>query len=152
MINELDELQKTLHIRVEDVPFVQGSAGIEFRMLQYRPDDNLVVIELQAQPGAESPLHRHLGPVLGWTTKGAWGHDRTYSFQPNSYIFETPGVIHRFLNGPEVTRALYVLMGATEQIDPESLQVIGTSELSGKLTGYLEACESAGLPRPNVLT
>jgi hypothetical protein len=145
------EVLKTLHIRVDEVPFVEVFPGVEHRVLQFRPENDLMVSELRAQPGASTSLHRHLAPVLGWTTQGAWGHDRTYSYRPESYIFETPGVLHQFLNGPELTRALYVTLGESELVDPESGEVTYRATLPDQFTGYLEACEAAGLPRPNVL-
>jgi hypothetical protein len=151
MIDHAAEVLKTLHIRVDEVPFVDVAEGLRMRILQFRPEASLLVEELEAQPGAESALHRHLAPVLGWTTTGAWGHDRSYSYRPDSYIFETPGVVHQFLNGPAITRALYIEFGDTELIDPGSGAVVSIAALSSRLPGYLETCEEAGLPRPNVL-
>jgi 2,4'-dihydroxyacetophenone dioxygenase len=151
-IDQTAEVLKTLHIQVDDVPFVEVGPGLKMRVLQYRPEHSLLAEELEAAPGAESVLHRHLAPVLGWTTRGAWGHDRTYAYRPESYIFETPGVVHQFLNGPDVTRALYIERGDTELVDPDTRETIEVSALSSRMRYYLESCEAAGLPRPNVLT
>jgi hypothetical protein len=51
---------------------------------------------------------------------GSWGHDQEHRYRPGTYIFETPTVIHRFVNGPSVTEAVFVSFGDLEFIDPET--------------------------------
>ncbi len=90
--------------------------------------------------------------MLGWTIEGAWGHDRQYLYRPGTYIYETPGVVHRFMNGPGVTRALYIQTGDVENIDPETREVVSVNRIADRIDRYFQALEEAGLPRPNVLT
>lgn len=143
---------KTMHISCDDVPYVEMEAGLEYRMLQARPCENLAVTQIRAQPYASSQLHRHVAPVLGYTTMGSWGHDRSFEYGPGSYIYETPGVLHRFLNGPELTEALFISLGDMEYVDPETGEVIQSLSAETMVVAYLEGCEAAGRPRPNVLT
>jgi quercetin dioxygenase-like cupin family protein len=151
MTNLMPEL-RTLHIHRDDVPFVPHSLGLEIRYLQFRPADNISVVELRAQPGASTPLHRHDSPVLGITTLGAWGHDTEYEYRPGSYIFETPGVVHQFMNGPEVSQAYFISTGSYVEVDPDTREPVDRPSTGGSaLDFYFQQCESMGLPRPNVL-
>lgn len=115
---------KTLHIQSGDLPYVELEPGLEYRLLQARPSEGLTVTQVRAQPGASSTLHRHAAPVFGLTVSGAWGHDDSYDYRPGSYIYETPGVPHRFLNGPEVSEAVFISLGDVEHLDPKSLKVV----------------------------
>jgi quercetin dioxygenase-like cupin family protein len=142
---------QTLHIMSEDVPYVEMEPGLEYRILQARPEDNLTVTQVRAQPGASTGLHQHASPVFGWTVRGAWGHDRDYKYRPGSYIYETPGVPHRFLNGDEVTEAIFVSLGDVEHLDPATEEVVGAASTADILGAYLRACEEAGLPTPEIL-
>lgn len=150
MTDVLGEL-RTLHIHADDLPFVDYMPGLELRYLQARPEENISVVELRAAPGAMTGLHRHAAPVFGITTRGQWGHDTSYEYRPGSYIFETPGVVHRFMNGPEITQAYFISTGAYEPIDAETLEVVGATTMQDGVTAYFEACEAAGHPRPNIL-
>jgi quercetin dioxygenase-like cupin family protein len=149
----LSTLSRTLHLSADDVPYVQTSpaAPVRTRVLHARPDEGFVVMQLHASPGVVSSLHVHHGPVFGWTTEGRWGHDDGFAYRPGTYIFETPGVQHRFMSGPDDVEALYVLYGTVDMIDPDSGEVTGTHGPADVVNGYLRACEEAKLPRPNVL-
>jgi len=142
----------TLHIDSEDLPWIKFVDGVQVRILHARSSEDFIVTQIKASPGAESGLHRHLGPVFGWTVSGHWGHDRNYQYRPGTYIFETPGVIHKFLAGAEPVTAVYISHGALEQIDPETLEVTQTITPTDYLNHYLAACEEAGMPRPEFLT
>jgi 2,4'-dihydroxyacetophenone dioxygenase len=151
--NELIDLTQTLHISNEDVPWASAGPGFEFRILQAHLEDSLVISEMRAQPDVESYLHRHITPLLAWTTAGAWGHDRQYLYRPGTYVYETPGVVHRFLNGPGVTVVLFVQSGGSgdiEILDDHGTQV-SVLTLAERVASYFKACEAQGLPRPNIL-
>ena len=144
------ELLKTLHVHTDDLPFVEFTPGTETRLLQVRPRDRLVVTHIRARPGATSALHRHPSPVYGWTVAGGWGHDHQYLYKPGTYIFETPGVIHQFVNGPTATEAVFVSTGDLELIDPASRELIGVATPRQILDEYIAKCEAAGVI-PDVL-
>lgn len=141
----------TLHIHSEDVPWVGFTGNTKVRILHARPSEELIVTQIQAPPLEQSELHRHLGPVFGWTVSGRWGHDKSCEYRPGTYIFETPGVIHRFHSGNEPVDAIYVSYGKMERLDDETHEVYQTLTPELIFHGYMQACESAGLPRPNVL-
>lgn len=144
-LNMGNELLKTLHVNSEELPFVEFQPGTETRLLQVRPSEKLVVTHVRARPGAVSPLHRHPSPVYGWTVSGRWGHDDRYEYRPQSYIFETPGVVHQFINGPVVTEAVFISTGDLEFIDPETLEVAATLSPEAILDQYMDRCASLDL-------
>jgi 2,4'-dihydroxyacetophenone dioxygenase len=143
----------TLHINNEDVPFVdQGGSGIEIRLLQASADDGVVSAEYRFAPGIVGPLHRHLGPVYGFTSEGRWGHDTNFDYRPGSYVREVPGIIHRFMSGPdESVQAFFVEYGGIEAIDEASFEPLTMLGVEERVTLYFKACEAAGVPRPNIL-
>lgn len=141
----------TMHLHSCEIPWVDFDGGTSVRILHARPSEDFVVTQVKAAPGSESQLHRHLGPVFGWTDIGRWGHDRTYEYRPGTYIFETPGVIHKFYAGEQAVEAVFVGYGILEYIDPDSLDVIQSLKPSDVLRHYMEACEKSGVGRPNVL-
>ena len=153
MTNELIDVTKTLHIHKDDVPWASGGPGFEYRILQAHLEDSILVQEMRAQPSVESYLHRHVTPLLAWTTEGAWGHDRQYLYVPGTYVYETPGVVHRFLNGPAVTVVLFLQGGGSGEIEvlDDNGELTGLITLADRVESYFATCEAAGLPRPNIL-
>jgi quercetin dioxygenase-like cupin family protein len=145
------QLLNTLHIHADDVPFVEVMPGLEIRVLHARPDEHFVVTEFRGAPGCRSGLHRHVTPAYAFTSAGQWGHDEEFEYHTGSYIFETPGDIHQYLNGPEAAQVYFLDTGDTELIDEGTLEVTGIMGLADKVDRYFEACEQAGLSRPNIL-
>ncbi|MGV9797375.1 cupin domain-containing protein [Mycobacterium sp. NPDC003449] len=145
------DMARTLHMASDDLPWVPVGPEAELRIIHARPDEDFVATQLRAQPGAEQGLHRHLAPVFGFTSRGAWGHDRTYEYRPGTYVYETPGVVHKFLNGPEVSEVFFINHGVIEFVDATGTEVIRSLTLAQMAEHYLAGCEEAGLPRPNVL-
>ena len=142
----------TLHISPDEehLPWIETSPGIEIRLLHARPDENLIATQFRAHPHAETGLHRHDGPVFGVTLSGAWGHDRRYIYHRGTYIYETPGVVHRFLNGPDISEVYFISQCNIEFLDGK--KIIARVTAADMLREYLEGCERAGVPRPNILS
>ena len=141
----------TLHNHSDDIPWVEFGGGTKVRVLHARPSEDFIVTQIQAAPRSETRLHRHLGPVFGWTNEGRWGHDLTYEYRPGTYVFEPPGVIHKFHAGNEPVEAVFVSHGVLEYIDPKTLEVTEKLTVEDTLNYYLHACDQQGLARPNVL-
>jgi quercetin dioxygenase-like cupin family protein len=152
MTSAASEMDRTLHLASEDVPWVSLSDGSELRILHARPEEDFVATQFRAHPWAEHGLHRHLAPVFGFTSIGAWGHNRKYEYGPGSYIFETPGVPHKFLNGPGISEVFFINHGSIEFFDPDTMEISGSMTLAQMVETYMNGCEQAGLPRPNILT
>ncbi len=147
MLDMMKELEKTLHVHSEEIPYIPAAPGMEIRILHARVKDDFYVTQLRAQPGCVSGLHKH--PINkgtgGFTLRGAWGHDHQYLYRPGTYIFETPGVVHQFLNGPEETEVVFFGDLVAEFVDPETLQVIGVVDGPAVINRYLQYCEEKGV-------
>jgi 2,4'-dihydroxyacetophenone dioxygenase len=152
VIDIAKELEKTLHIHSEEIPYIPAAPDMEIRILHARAKDDFYVTQLRAQPGCVSGLHRHPfnKGTGGFTLKGSWGHDHQYLYRPGTYIFETPGVIHQFLNGPEETEVVFFGDLAAEFVDPETLEITGIVNAEAIINKYLEHCEDRGI-RPHFL-
>jgi 2,4'-dihydroxyacetophenone dioxygenase len=143
----------TLHVHNEDVPFVeQGGSGIQIRLLQASADDGVVTAEYRFAPGIVGGLHRHLGPVYGFTSEGRWGHDTNFEYRPGSYVYEVPGIVHQFMSGSGgPVQAFFVECGGIEAIDEESFEPLAILGVKERVALYFNACEAAGLARPNIV-
>ena len=154
LLDMAKELEKTLHLHSNDLPYVTTAPGMETRMLHARVEDDFFVTQLRAAPGIVSGLHKHAfkrNGASGYTLKGRWGHDHQYLYVPGTYIFETPDVIHQFFNGPEETEVLFFGDFAVDFIDPETLGITGSLNSEVFMKKYLELCAEQGAT-PNFLT
>src|SRR3546814_10930605 len=99
------ELQKTLHLDSNDLPYAEVEDGIEFRILHARPEEGYYVTQLRVQPRYVGGLHKHSFSqgASGFTLKGPWGNDEQYLYRPGTYIFEKHRVLHPLLTEPEVS-------------------------------------------------
>ena len=145
MLDIVKELQKTLHIHADDLPFIEVSHGQEARVLMARPEENIYAIHLRAEPFCKSPLHKHHTPVFGFTLKGMWGHDEQYLYRPGTFIFETPTVVHQFINGPEWTEAVFIGDPNLDFVDPDTLEVTGSFDGVDMMKSYIRKCEGRGI-------
>jgi 2,4'-dihydroxyacetophenone dioxygenase len=141
------ELDKTLHLHTSDLPYVEVDKGMEMRVLHAWPEQNYYVTQIRAQPGCVGGLHQHpLGQhTSGFTLKGAWGHDHQYLYRPGTYVYETPGVVHQFLNGPEETEIVFFGSLGVEFVDPETLKVSREVPAHKLIQRYLEHCTEQGV-------
>ena len=148
----MNAMFRTLHSNPDDegLPWIPSSPGIALRVLHARPSENLIATQFRAQPNAETSLHRHDGPVFGVAISGAWGHDRQYLYRAGTYIYETPGVVHRFLNGPDTSEVYFINQGNIEFM--EDGKVASRVAAADMLRNDLEGCETVGLARPNILS
>jgi hypothetical protein len=102
--------------------------------------------------GLGGTLHRHGGPVYGFTSEGRWGHDTNFDYRRGTYVYEVPGIIHRFMSGSDgPVQAFFVEYGGIEAIDEESFEPIVMLGVKERVALYFDSCEAAGLPRPNIL-
>jgi quercetin dioxygenase-like cupin family protein len=145
------ELEKTLHIHGDDLPFINISPGQEARILMARPEERIYAIHLRAEPFCKSALHKHHTPVMGYTLKGAWGHDDRLLYTPGTFIFETPTVVHRFINGPDWTEAVFIGDPNLDFVDPKTLEVTGHFDGVDMIASYIKTCEGRGIA-PTYLT
>jgi hypothetical protein len=148
----LKHLATTLHRQVNELPWVPVGTGASIRLVQASIAEDISVTYLRAEPRWSSALHCHRGMTFGYTIAGAWDHSvDASSCVPGTYVYEPKDELHRFINGPEPTEAIFVTIGPVDYYD-ESGQFARREGAASKLRSYYEACESAGIPRPNVMT
>ncbi len=149
LIKEL--VVNTLHVDIEDLPWVETRPGMELRYIHSDASKGINVIQLRAQPWVKSELHRHLGFVFGITTRGAWGHDpKEFGYKPGSFICE-PNEVHAFFNGPEISEAFFISgPGGMVDYDDAGNEVVREQNSKDGMQWYLDQCEAKGLPRPNI--
>ena len=154
LLDMAKELDKTLHLDTEELPYVTTGPGMEVRMIHARPEDDFFVTQLRAAPNCSSGLHKHAfkkSGAAGYTLRGRWGHDHQYLYRPGTYVFETPDVVHQFFNGPEETEVLFFGDFAVDFVDPETLDVKATITSKQFMKRYLDLCANMGVT-PNYLT
>src|SRR3546814_3601440 len=91
MILDMDkELQKTLHLDSNDLPYAEVEDGIEFRILHARPEEGYYVTRLRVQPGYVGGLNKHSfrQGASGFTLQDAWGHDEQYLYRSEEHTSE----------------------------------------------------------------
>jgi 2,4'-dihydroxyacetophenone dioxygenase len=146
------ELEKTKHLHTNDLPYLDIDDGMAFRILNALPEHNYYVTQIKAQPFCTGGLHKHpfSNGTSAFTLKGAWGHDQQFLYRPGTYVFETPGVIHQFMNGPEESEILFFGELAADFVDPDTLEVRSSVNAERIMKHYLDQCEEQGL-RPEYL-
>ncbi len=141
------------HVGATDVPWVENPAypGTEMRLLQADVEAGVYVTAGRMSPGLSVGTHRHTGAVHMFTLSGSWAY-REHDFvnRAGSYLYEPPGSVHTLYVPTDqgITETLSVIYGETLYLDADGA-VVARSDASTNLRLYFEACEAAGLPRPN---
>jgi hypothetical protein len=109
---------------------------------------------VRGEPGRTIQRHRHTGEVFAFTSAGSWKYlEYPEVNTAGSYLYEPAGSVHT-LHFPEtnteITDASFVIHGANLNLDTEG-NVESVLDAGTALAVYCAACESAGLPRPNVI-
>jgi len=142
-----------LHLGIDDVPWVRDTRlNTESRIVQVRDSDGLYVTHARFPAGFAVGTHRHTGPVLAFTTTGAWGYrENHFVNRAGSYLYEPQGSVHTLFtpdDNIETTEAIFAIYGEVHYLDPSG-NVIDVSDGRRALARYYAACEEAGLPRPD---
>jgi 2,4'-dihydroxyacetophenone dioxygenase len=142
---------EAMHVGAADIPWVDTGQGAKIRVLQVKPRDGLWIVESILAKGGSVPTHRHTGPIWAYTLSGAW-HYKEYPYvnRAGSFLYEPAGSEH----GPEWleddTHVYFHMVGALLYLDPDG-GIASVQDGSSSLQRYLELCEAARIPRPNVL-
>jgi hypothetical protein len=137
-----------------DLPFVEVAVGVRLQLLQVNIDAGLWVIRVQFDPGSGFPLHRHGGPVYGYTIAGRWKYEEFPEvYEAGTYHFDS-GEHDLTLVVPDggqgITDVLYICNGVNINKDADG-SVTDVQDARSVLAGYLEMCEQAGHGRPHVI-
>jgi quercetin dioxygenase-like cupin family protein len=142
------------HVGNDDAPWVDTGYGVDLKVVRFDATKGTWVIRNRFRPGVQLQIHRHTGPVDGYTLSGRW-HYLEYDFYSTagSYIYEPANSVHT-LTVPEDndgdTDVLFIIEGALLNLDPDG-KVESYTDGPLILEAYFALLEAAGVPRPNGL-
>jgi 2,4'-dihydroxyacetophenone dioxygenase len=142
------------HVGDDDAPWVDTGIGVDLKVVRFDRNQGTWVVRNRFRPGTQLQIHRHTGPVDGFTLSGRW-HYLEYDFYstPGSYIYEPANSVHT-LDVPEDNRedtdVLFVIEGALLNLDPDG-KVESYVDGPAIVAAYYGLLEAAGTPRPNGL-
>ncbi|HVX20108.1 MAG TPA: 2,4'-dihydroxyacetophenone dioxygenase family protein [Acidimicrobiales bacterium] len=142
------------HVGEDDALMADTGTGVGLKVVRYDALRGTWVIVNRFQPGVRLQVHKHTGPVDGYTLAGRW-HYLEYDFfsTAGSYIYEPANSVHT-LDVPEdntgVTDVLFVIEGALLNLDPDG-NVESVMDGPGTLEAYYALLEAEGKPRPDGL-
>lgn len=146
------DIPSAVHIGADDLPFAEIGDGSKLKVIMVKEAEGLWIIENVFQAGYAVQRHKHTGPVYAYTTSGAWKYDEySYVNRAGSFLYEPAGSVHTLRVIEDDTHVWFQMYGANLNLDANG-EVESVSDGASTLRVYLELCERAGLPRPNVLT
>jgi quercetin dioxygenase-like cupin family protein len=139
------------HAGEDDLPWVDATGGIWLKVLRVDAASGIWVVRNRFEPGARLQIHRHTGPVDGFTIAGRW-HYLEYDFYSTagSYIREPAGSVHTLdvpADNDGVTDVLFVIEGALLDLAPDG-SVESVTDGDTALAGYLALAEAHGFDPP----
>ena len=144
-------LPEAMHLGADDLPFVEIGDGNKLKVIHVDHGQGLWIVENIFQAGYVVQTHRHTGSVFAYTSRGAWRYQEyDYVNRAGSYLFEPAGSLHTLEVIEDDTHVWFQIYGANLNLDADG-EVESISDGPGTLAVYLNLCEQAGLPRPNVL-
>jgi hypothetical protein len=140
-----------VHRGDDELPFAEFGGGNKLKVLQVKAREGLWIIENVFQAGFAAPIHRHTGPVWGYTKSGAWKYKESdFVNRAGSFLYEPAGSVHTLQVVEDDTRVLFHMYGANLNLDADG-NVESVTDGSSTLAGYLAMCEAQGFGRPDVL-
>jgi len=142
------------HVGDDDAPWVDTGYGVDLKVVRFDATRGTWVIRNRFRPGTRLQIHRHTGPVDGFTLAGRW-HYLEYDFYSTagSYIYEPANSVHTLdvpEDNTEDTDVLFVIEGALLNLDPDG-NVETATDGPAILDAYFALLEAEGKPRPNGL-
>ncbi len=142
------------HVGDDDAPWADTGTGVDLKLVRFDRTHGTWVVRNRFRPGARLQIHRHTGPVDGFTLTGRW-HYLEYDFYSTagSYIYEPANSVHTLdvpEDNTEDTDVLFVIEGALLNLDPAG-QVETYVDGPGIVAIYYALLEAQGTPRPNGL-
>jgi 2,4'-dihydroxyacetophenone dioxygenase len=153
-MSTMTPLDVVRHVGEDDAPWADTGTGVDLKIVRFDPMRGTWVIRNRFRPGTRLQIHRHTGPVDGYTLAGRW-HYLEYDFYSSagSYIYEPANSVHTLdvpADNTGDTDVLFIIEGALLNLDPDG-NVESMTDGPGILEVYYALLEAQGLPRPNGL-
>src|SRR5580698_3883436 len=153
-MSTMTPLDVVRHVGEDDAPWADTGTGVDLKIVRFDPMRGTWVIRNRFRPGTRLQVHKHTGPVDGYTLAGRW-HYLEYDFYSTagSYIYEPASSVHTLDVPAENTGAtdvLFVIEGALLNLDADG-NVESVMDGPGTLAAYFALLEAEGKPRPNGL-
>ena len=146
------DIPSAVHIGADELPFVDIGDGSKLKVIMVNEAAQLWIIENVFQTGYEVQRHKHTGPVYAYTTSGAWQYkEYDYVNRAGSFLYEPADSVHTLQVVEDNTHVWFQIYGSNLNLDAAG-EVESVSDGASTLAVYLNLCEQAGLPRPNVIT
>lgn len=144
-------IPSAIHLGADELPFADIGDGSKLKVIMIDAAQELWIIENVFQSGYEVQRHKHTGPVYAYTTSGAWRY-KEYSDvnRAGSFLYEPANSVHTLEVVEDDTHVWFQIYGSNLNLDANG-EVESVSDGPRTLEVYLNLCEQAGLPRPNVL-
>mgnify|MGYP003546882721 FL=1 len=142
---------EAVHIGRDELPWIDIGDGSKLRVLQGKPKEGLWIVENIFQAGYEVEMHKHTGPVWGYTRSGAWKYkEYDYVNRAGSFLYEPAGSVHTLQCIEDDTQVWFQMYGSNISLDATG-NITMVVDGAGTLEFYYAVCAEMGLPRPNVL-
>src|SRR6266480_4729188 len=106
-----------VHVGADELPFVDIGGGNLLKVIQVKEREGLWIIENVFMNGFEVQMHRHTGPVWGYTSSGAWKYkEYDYVNRAGSFLYEPAGSVHTLQCVEDDTRVWFHMYGSTTRL------------------------------------
>ena len=137
---------EAVHIGRGELPWIDIGDGSKLRVLQVKPKEGLWIVENIFQAGYEVEMHKHTGPVWGYTRCKEYD----YVNRAGSFLYEPAGSVHTLQCIEDDTQVWFQMYGSNISLDAAG-NITMVVDGAGTLEFYYAVCAEMGLPRPNVL-
>lgn len=145
-------IPNAVHLGANQLPFVDIGDGSKLKVIMVDAARELWIIENVFQAGYQVQRHKHTGPVYAYTTSGAWRYaEYSYVNRAGSFLYEPANSVHTLQVMENDTHVWFQIYGTNLNLDADG-EVESVSDGPNTLAVYLDLCQKAGLPRPNVVT
>ncbi len=118
-------------IPVSDIPWEQMEAGVRMKPLWRHEASNRQALMVQIDPGAQLPMHRHVGNELVYVVEGAI-QDEFGTLTAGNMGYRPDGCVHT-VSSPNGATVIAIITGssepATERGDAPGSQIFSISEI-----------------------
>ena len=140
---------ETLHIGVDDLPWLEAGDGLALQLLHVDLNQGLWISKTRLRPGYRVATHYHTGLVFAVTLQGSWHYLESPEAvnRPGSYLFEPAGSRHTLVTPESNTEDMitwFAIYGANINVD-EAGQVTSIVDAKAALDLYRGYCDALGL-------